>query len=86
VAPVDDEDPVEEFATDAAYEPLSDRVRAGCSNRSLDHLDPCAGEDCIERGGVLRVAVPDEEPEVLFGVVEVHSAVARQLGQPPPVG
>jgi hypothetical protein len=68
---VDDEDAVEEFTSDAADESLGDRVRPWCSNWGLDHLSPSAGEDGVERSGELGVAIADEEPEALGGVVEV---------------
>ena len=40
------------------------------------------GEDGVERGGELGVAVADQEPEAAAGVVEVHEQVAGLLGQP----
>jgi hypothetical protein len=82
VALVDDEDLVEEFAADAADEPLGGRVRAGRSNRCFDHLNPCGSEDGVEHGGELGVVVWDEVPEVLAGVVEVRGEIARLLGEP----
>ena len=44
--------------------------------------DVDGGEDGVEGGGELGVAIADEEPEPLAGVVEVHGQVAGQLGQP----
>jgi hypothetical protein len=35
------------------------------------------GEDGVEGAGELGVAIADEEPESLPGVVEVHGEVAR---------
>jgi hypothetical protein len=79
VALVDDEDPVEEFAADAADEPFGDGVGPRCPDWSLDHLDPAVGEDGIEHGRELGVAVADEEPE-MSSCVEVDGEVAGQLG------
>ena len=45
-------------------------------------LDVDGGEDGVEGGGELAVAVADEEPEAPVGVVEVHEQVAGQLGEP----
>jgi len=86
VALVDDEDPVEEFSADAADEPLGDRVGSWGSNWRFDHLASGGSEDRIEAGGELAVAVPDEEAEVLHGVVEVHREIPGLLGQPRPGG
>jgi hypothetical protein len=44
--------------------------------------DVGGGEDGVERGAELGVAVPDEEPESSAGVLEVHEQVAGLLGQP----
>jgi hypothetical protein len=33
-------------------------------------------KDGVERGGEFGVAVPDEEPDAVCGVVEVHEQVA----------
>jgi hypothetical protein len=41
-----------------------------------------AGEDGVECGSELGVAVPDEEPEATAGVLEIHGEVAGLLGQP----
>jgi hypothetical protein len=54
----------------------------GARTGSLDHLDACAGEDGVERGGEFGVAVADEESEGRAGVIQVHGQVAGQLGQP----
>jgi hypothetical protein len=85
VALVDDEDPVEEFAADAAHESLGDGVRPWRPEWSLDHLDSGAGEHGVEVGGELRVAVADEEPEAIAGdssrgCALVGSAMSRSDG------
>ena len=68
---VDDEDAVEELAADASDEAFGDRVGPRCPHRCLDDADVDSGEHGVEGGGELGVAVPDEEPEPLSGVVEV---------------
>ena len=79
---IDKEDAVEEFAADGADEAFGDGVGPWCSYRRWDDLNIGGCEDRVERGGELGVAIADEEPESLPGVVEVHGEVARQLGQP----
>jgi hypothetical protein len=61
---------------------LGDRVRSRCPNRGPDDSDVDGGEDGIEAGSELAVAVADQEPEASVGVVEVHEQVARELSQP----
>ena len=51
----------------------------GARTGSLDHLDACAGEDGVERGGEFGVAVADEESEGGGAVVEVHQEVPGVL-------
>jgi hypothetical protein len=82
VALIDDQDVVKQFAADSADEALGDRVRSRCPNRGLDDSDVDGGEDGIEAGSELAVAVADQEPEAPAGVVEVHQQVARELSQP----
>ena len=41
-----------------------------------------SGEDGVEGGGELGVAIADKEPEAAAGVVEIHDEVAGLLGQP----
>jgi hypothetical protein len=50
--------------------------------RSLHYLDALVGENLIESGGELGVTVPDEEPERLDPVAEIHDEVAGLLGGP----
>src|SRR3954453_5475180 len=80
--PVDDQDSVEEFAADGADEAFGDRVGPGRPYRCPDEADVGGGEDGVEVGGELGVAVADEESEFAPGVVEVHEQVAGLLGQP----
>ena len=58
VPQVDDEDPVEEFASDAADEAFGDRVGSRCPHRCLDDADAERGEHGVERCGELSVTVP----------------------------
>jgi len=57
VALVEDQDAVEEFATNRADEAFGDRVRPWCPHRCLDDPDVGGGEDGVERGVELGVAV-----------------------------
>jgi hypothetical protein len=82
VALVDDQDAVEEFATNRADEAFGDRVDARCLHRRFDDLDVVGGEDGVEGGVELGVAVADKEPESSTGVLEVHEQVAGLLGEP----
>jgi hypothetical protein len=54
----------------------------GARTGVLTILDLDRGEDRVEGSGELAVAVADEEPEALVGVVEVHEQVARLLCEP----
>jgi len=82
VALIDDQDVVKQFTADSADEALGDRVRSRCPNRGPDDSDVDGGEDGIEAGSELAVAVADQEPEASVGVVEVHEQVAGELSQP----
>ena len=79
---VDDQGAVEEFAAEGADEAFGDGVGPRRSYRCLDDPDVGGGEDGVEGGGELGVAVADEEPEPPAGVVEIHEQVAGLLGQP----
>ena len=50
--------------------------------RCLDDADVDCGEDGVEGGGELGVAVADEEPKATTGIVEVHEEIAGLLGLP----
>jgi hypothetical protein len=73
---------IEELAAKGADEPFAGRVHT----RSLDRgaQDPGAGglEDGVERGGEVRSAVADQEPDVLEPVVEGEGEVAGLLHSP----
>jgi hypothetical protein len=72
---------VEEFAAHAADEASGDGVDPRCPHQRSDDPDT-EGGDGIEGGGEFGVAIADEEPESLAGVVEFHGQVAGLLGQP----
>ena len=82
VPQVEDEDAVEEFASNAADEAFGDRVGSRRPHRCLDDPDVERGEHGVEGCGELGVAVPDEKPEAAAGVLEIHDQVASLLSQP----
>ena len=45
-------------------------------HRRLDDRDVDRGEDGVEGGGELRVAVADQEPDASAGILEIHDQVA----------
>ena len=77
-----DQNAVQDLTAQGADEPLADRVHP----RSLDGRahDPGAGglEDGAERGGEVRSAVMDEEPDVLEPLAEGEGQVAGLLHGP----
>ena len=77
-----DQHPVEDLAAQGADEALAGRVHA----RRLDGADqdPGAGslEDGIERGGEVRAAVAEQEPDVLEPPAEGEGEVAGLLHGP----
>jgi hypothetical protein len=69
----EDQRPVEDLAAQRAYEALADRVHPGC----LDSADQDSGagglEHGVERGGEVRPAVADQEPELVEPLVLLGS-------------
>jgi len=63
VSSAEDQDPVETFTPDGADEALGVSVRPRRSYRCADHLDPFAPEDLVEDGGVLAVAITNQETD-----------------------
>ena len=53
----------------------------GCG-AGLDYRDALGGEHRVEGGGVLGVAVADEEPELVGVLGEIRGEVAGLLGHP----
>jgi len=80
VARSGDQKVVEAFAAQRADEAFGDRIRAWCPDRAADDADVGAGEDRVEAGGELAVAVADQEPELVGLLAEVHERVAGLLG------
>ena len=71
-----------ELAAGGADEAFGDPVGPRCPDGRLDDADVDGGEDGVERGGELGVAIADKEPDAAHGVVEIHQQVAGLLGQP----
>jgi hypothetical protein len=67
-----DQEVIEVFTAQSADEAFGDRVGPRRPYRRPDDADVDRGEDGVERGRELGVAVPDEEPEAVAGVVEVE--------------
>ena len=60
---VDDEDPVQQLAAQAADEPFGDGVRARRLDRRRDDLYAGGSNDGVEDAAELAVVVAEEEPE-----------------------
>jgi hypothetical protein len=78
----EDQHAVQELTAQRADEPLADRVHprsldGGARDRGASGL-----EYGVERGGEVRAAVADQEPEVLEPVVEVQGQVPGLLHRP----
>jgi hypothetical protein len=61
VALVNDQDPVEQFATQRFDYPLTARVGPGCSGRAGEDLVAVCGEDRVERSGESGVVISEQE-------------------------
>ena len=75
-----DQEVVEALPAQGADPAFRDGVRAGCSNWGADDADVGTGEDCVEGGGELGVAVTDQETDSLGVAAEVQEQVAGLLG------
>jgi hypothetical protein len=82
VTAAEDEHPVEALAPDGADEALADGVRPRSLDRGLDDPDDVGGEDGVEGGGELGVAIEDEELDRVRPVGELHREVPGLLGDP----
>jgi hypothetical protein len=82
LATVEDQQPVETLATDAADPALGVGVRVRRLDGRADHRDPFALEDVIAAATELRVAIVDEKTERLLAIIERHQQVASLLGDP----
>ncbi len=59
-----DQHPVGALRSDTAHEPLRVTVRSWRPRRNLHRVDALGGEHRVERCGVFRVPIADEEPEL----------------------
>jgi hypothetical protein len=82
LATADDQEAVEALVADAANPALHVGVRVGSPDRHADESDVLARQKSVEGARELRVAVVDQEPHLLFAVVELHQQVARLLQHP----
>src|SRR2546421_9468362 len=79
---VPDQRTVEPFVAAGLDPPLDDRVHArNLDTREYDR-DTGVGEDGVEQGGVLAVAIPQQVLDLASGVLDVHGEVAGGLGYP----
>ncbi|MFC6023595.1 hypothetical protein ACFP2T_46500 [Plantactinospora solaniradicis] len=62
------------------------QLACGVREWGLDHGDAFGGDNVVEGGGVLGVAVADQESELVGALAEVHGEVAGLLGYPLPGG
>jgi hypothetical protein len=79
---VPDQRPVEQFVAAGLDPPFHDRVHARHPDAAEHDRDTDVGEDGVEQGRVLPVAITDELLDLASGVVEVHDEVAGRLGRP----
>src|ERR1700716_2207478 len=78
----EDQDAIGEFGSDGQNESFGEAVRSRTPRRDLDGVDPCAGQDGVERCGELAGSVADEEPKFGGAIIEVHQEVTGLLGGP----
>ncbi|WP_276097218.1 hypothetical protein [Streptomyces silvisoli] len=77
-----DEEAVGALGAQSAYPPLREGVRPRALRRGLDDLDVVAGEDGVESGGELGIAIADEEPEAPGPLAQVHQQIPGELPYP----
>jgi hypothetical protein len=77
-----DEEAVCAFAAYGAYPPLREGVRPWALRRRRDDLDVVAGEDGVEGGGELGIAITDEEPETPGPLAQVRQQITGELRHP----
>jgi hypothetical protein len=75
---IDQQEVVEQLSSDAAHEPLRDRVHIRRPNRCPDHLGADALRYAIERRPELVVAIPQQHGRC----VPIHRSVAQLLRGP----
>jgi len=79
---VPDQRAIEEFVAAAPDPSLHDRVHPRDPDTAENNLDARVGENDVEQGGELPVAIADQEPRAGTCVFEVHDEVLRGLGDP----
>src|SRR6266540_1682815 len=79
-----DEHPIKQLSTDRTDPSLGHRVRAWRPHRRRQGSDALGGEDGIEGGGEVGVAVANQERELVDAVCQTDQQVAGQLGHPHP--
>jgi hypothetical protein len=72
MALVGDQGAVEEFSSDAAGETFGERVGPWRPDRGGEDVDVGAGEDRVDGGGELGVAIPDQDSEAAARILEIH--------------
>jgi hypothetical protein len=77
-----DQHPVRALAAGAGDPAFRDRVRPRRPHRGLDDPDPGRGQHRAERRSERGVPVPDEEPEAVSVIIEVHQQVPGLPGHP----
>jgi hypothetical protein len=78
----EDQHPVGDLGPGGEHESLGVSIRARAPGRDLHWCDAGAGQDGVEGFGELPGAIPDQEPEALGMIAEVHQEVADLLGSP----
>jgi hypothetical protein len=81
-----DEHPIQQLATDRADPSLGHRVRAWRPHRRPQDSDALGGQDGIEGGGEVGVAIADQERELVDAAGQTDQQVAGLLGDPGAVG
>jgi hypothetical protein len=82
MALVPDQRPVQQFVAAALDPPFHDGIHSGRPDAAEHNLDAYVGEDLVEQGGELAVAIADEVPRFAAGVVQVHGEIPHRLGDP----
>ena len=77
-----DKHPVGALGSCGPYPSFGVTVRARGPRRGLDYHHARTGEDLVEGGGELGVAVPDEEAEGTCPLFKIHEQVASLLSGP----
>ena len=78
----EDQHPIGDLGPGGEHESLGVSIRARAPGRDLHCSDACAGQDRVEGFGELPCAIPDQEPEVLGVIAEVHQEIADLLSSP----